>query len=290
MKKIIILIPIFNDWKSLIKLLNEINENISDLKDIHFECLIVNDASTIKQPKFIKPNYIRLLEILNMKENKGHARCNAFGIRYALENKEFDNLIIMDGDGEDRPIEIKSLIEVINEKPNVSVVAKRTERSESFLFRFLYQVHKLICLIFTGELINFGYFSLLTQSDAKKISSKPSLWSCFPSTVKKNIKSLNEINCIRGLRYFGYSHMSFPNLLLHSLSIIAVFKYKVFLRSTFMIIILTYLNSYLGNFSIFLQILIVFFNLTIFLVSYRESKKDLLNSHKNLLEVRKITH
>ena len=68
MKKIIILIPIFNDWKSLIKLLNEINENISDLKDIHFECLIVNDASTIKQPKFIKPNYIRSLEILNMKD------------------------------------------------------------------------------------------------------------------------------------------------------------------------------------------------------------------------------
>ena len=59
--------------------------------------------STIKQPKLIKPSNIKSLQILNMKENRGHARCNAFGIRYIFKNKEFDNLILMDGDGEDRP-------------------------------------------------------------------------------------------------------------------------------------------------------------------------------------------
>jgi len=47
MKKIIILIPVFNDWESLKKLIKEINENIQNFKDIEFECLIVNDASTI---------------------------------------------------------------------------------------------------------------------------------------------------------------------------------------------------------------------------------------------------
>ena len=84
--------------------------------------------------------------------------------------------------------------------------------------------------------------------------------------------------------------MSFFNLLIHSFSIIAVFKYKVFLRSTFLIIILAYSNSFLGNFSILFQILIIFFNLAIFMVSKRESEKDLINSHENLLEVKKITH
>ena len=48
-----------------------------------------------------------------MKENRGHARCNAFGIRYTFQNKKFDYLILMDGDGEDRPVELKSLIETI---------------------------------------------------------------------------------------------------------------------------------------------------------------------------------
>ena len=71
-----------------------------------------------------------------MKKNKGHARCNAFGIRYVFQNKQFDNLILMDGDGEDRPVEIKSLLNTINEKPDVSVVAKRVKRSEGPFFNF----------------------------------------------------------------------------------------------------------------------------------------------------------
>ena len=92
MKKIIILIPVFNDWESLKKLIEEINENIQGYKDFHFDCLIVNDASTLAQPKLIKPKYIKSIEILHMKENRGHARCNAFGIRYVSKNKIFDYL------------------------------------------------------------------------------------------------------------------------------------------------------------------------------------------------------
>ena len=118
MKKIIILIPVFNDWESLKKLIVEINRNISNFQETHFECLIVNDASTIDQPKLTRPSNIKSVEILNMKENRGHARCNAFGIRYVFQKKDFDYLILMDGDGEDRPIEIKSLVEAINNKPN----------------------------------------------------------------------------------------------------------------------------------------------------------------------------
>ena len=290
MKKIIILIPVFNDWDSLKKLIEEINENIKDFKYIDFECLIVNDASTINRPKFIKPSHIKNFEILNMKKNRGHARCNAFGIRYVFENKQFDNLILMDGDGEDRPVEIKSLLNTINEKPDVSVVAKRVKRSEGPYFQLLYQIHKLITIIFTGKKINFGNYSILKKQDIEKIYSKASLWSSFSGTIKKNIKKLNEINSFRGLRYFGPSQMSLFKLLIHSFSIIAVFKYQVFLRSTFMIIVLSYLNMYLGNFSILLQILIIIFNLLIFMTSLRENKNDLINSHKNLREVETVTH
>ena len=114
MRKIIILIPVYNDWDSLKRLIEEINENIKNFIDIDFECLIVNDASTIQAPELFKPKKFSSLEILNMRENRGHARCNAFGIRYIFENKKFDNLILMDGDGEDRPEEIKSLIKKIN--------------------------------------------------------------------------------------------------------------------------------------------------------------------------------
>ena len=290
MKKIIILIPVYNDWESLNKLLSEINENIKSFNENSFECLIVNDASTIQIPELKKPSNFYSVEILNMKKNRGHARCNAFGIRYVFQNKEFDNLILMDGDGEDRPEEIKSLIEKIKEDPSLSVVAKRVKRSEGPFFQSLYQLHKLITLIFTGQNISFGNYSILTRNDVEKLYSKASLWSSFSGSVKKNIKSLSEINSIRGLRYFGPSKMSLFKLIIHSLSIIAVFKYQVFLRSTLMLIVLAYLNSYLGVLSIFFQISIVIFNLLIFIVSLREQEKDLLNSHNNLVGVKKITH
>ena len=290
MKKIIILIPVYNDWESLDKLLIEINKNIEFFSDINFECLIINDASTTQLPELHKPDNFESIELLNMRENRGHARCNAFGIRYIFQNKKFDNLILMDGDGEDRPEEIKSLVKKIIENPDLSVVAKRIKRSEGLFFQTLYQLHKLITLIFTGQNVNFGNYCILTRRDVEKLHTKASLWSSFSGTVKKNLKSINEISSIRGMRYFGPSQMSLLKLIIHSFSIIAVFRYNVFLRSTIILIALAYLNSYLGNLTIFFQFLIVLFNLIIFIVSKREQEKGLLSSHNNLHNIKKITH
>ena len=290
MKKIIILIPVYDDWESLNKLLIELNENIKLFNDINFECLIINDASTTQPSELQKPSNFGSLELLNMKENKGHARCNALGIRYIFQNKNFDNLILMDGDGEDRPEEIKSLVQKIEENPDISVVAKRIKRSEGPFFQLLYQLHKLITFIFTGQNVNFGNYSLLTRSDVEKLHTKASLWSSYSGSVKKNLKPLNEINSIRGSRYFGPSQMSFFKLIVHSFSIIAVFKYNVFIRSALMIIAFAYLNPYFGNLTIFSQFLVVVFNLIIFMVSQREMERDLLNSHKNIDNIKKFKH
>ncbi len=285
MKKIIILIPVFNDWESLKRLLNEINENVQDIKNVIFECFVVNDASTIEQTELIKPNNIKSIKILNMKKNKGHARCNAFGIRHIYKNEDFDYLILMDGDGEDRPIEIKSLVSKTFEDPNTSVVAKRIKRSEGPFFQSLYQIHKIITLIFTGKKINFGNYSCLNKNDTQLISTKKSLWSSYSGTVKKNLKKLNEVNSTRGMRYHGPSKMSLFKLLIHSFSIIAVFKYQVFFRSIIILLILVLTDFLNFSVSISLQILIVIFNIMIFVVSLRENQKELFNSDKDLKDI-----
>ncbi len=290
MKKVIILIPVFNDWDSLKKLLIEIEKNIKDLPEIIIECYVVNDASTIPSPKFKKPEIIKTLKILNMKANKGHARCNAFGIRYITQNEKFDYLILMDGDGEDRPSELESLIKEALENPNCSVVAKRVKRSEGFFFQFLYFLHKIITYFFTGKKINFGNYTCLTKKDAEIISSKPSLWSSYSGTVKKNLRNLLEINSIRGMRYFGPSKMSLFKLIIHSLSIIAVFKFHVFLRSIFIILLLFLLKSYLGIFTLVITTVLLIFNFIILAVSFREQKEDLFNSQENLKNISIISH
>ena len=290
MKKIIILIPVYNDWESLKKLFFEINQTINDLKNISFNCIVINDASSIIQPKISKPANIKSLKILNMYKNKGHARCNAFGIRYIIKNEDFDNLILMDGDGEDRPIEIKSLVEKIATDPNNSVVARRVKRSEGLFFQSLYKLHKTITFLFTGKNINFGNYSCLTRRDVEILSTKASLWSSYSGTVKKNLSNLLEINSIRGTRYFGPSKMSLFKLIIHSFSIIAVFKYQVFLRSIFVILLLFLLKSYLGIFTLAIITLLSIFNLMILIVSFREQKEDLLNSQENLKNIKNISH
>ena len=288
MKKIIILIPVYNDWESLNKLLSEINENIKSFNDINFECLIINDASTIKPSNLYKPSRFESIELLNMRENRGHARCNAFGIRHVSEKKEFDYLILMDGDGEDRPIELKKLIKKILEDPNKSIVAKRIKRSEGPFFRFLYSMHKLITLVFTGKKINFGNYSCLTKEDVKKLSTQASLWSSYSGSVKKHLNNLNEIESERGARYFGPSKMSFLKLLIHSFSIIAVFKFQVFLRSSLFILTLLLIDHNLGINLNFLSALIIIFNLIILIVSFREKEEELFNSQQNLESEKEI--
>ena len=291
MKKIIILIPVFNDWESLTKLLKEINIVIEGKKIFEFKCIVINDASSMtKYFEISQLKNIKSINIINMKKNQGHAKCNAFGIRHINKNELFDYVILMDGDGEDRPIEIKDLVDMVSVQPDISVVAKRMKRSEGLIFQAMYQIHKLVTFIFTGKKINFGNFSCLTKKDIETLSNKASLWSSYSGSVKKHLKNLNEINSIRGTRYFGPSKMSLFNLLVHSFSIIAVFKYQVFIRSTFAIIILSFLNKFIGMYSVTFQFLLVVFNLLIFTVSLKENEKAMFESHQNVLDKKQIKH
>ena len=290
MKKIIILIPVYNDWRSFLKVLDEIDQIIKDIKNFEFSCLIINDNSSIKRPVIVKPKNFKSIKIINMNANRGHARCNAFGLRYINLKMNHDYVIVMDSDGEDRPIEIKYLIDKIANFPEFSVVAKRIKRSEGPVFKFLYQIHKLLTIIFTGKKINFGNYSCLTKRDIKMLVDKASLWSSFSGSVKKNIINFNEVNSIRGLRYFGPSKMSLINLVIHSFSIIAVFKNLVFLRSCVIIILLSLFTKEFQFLVISTQISLVIFNLIIYIVSKRENYQELLNSHKNLLNTEEVTH
>ena len=98
MKKFVILIPIYNDWKSVFKLLENIDLQIADW-DAEVSVLIVNDASTEERPVTeLKFKKIKSVRVMNMKQNRGHARCNAAGLKYLIEKEKFGYVIPMDGD------------------------------------------------------------------------------------------------------------------------------------------------------------------------------------------------
>ena len=80
------------------------------------------------------------------------------------EKEEFNYVIPMDGDGEDRPEELRLLIEKIKEYPDTVITAERVKRSEGFIFKFCYLAHKYLTLIFTGQTIKYGNYTCLPKS------------------------------------------------------------------------------------------------------------------------------
>jgi len=236
MKKYTILIPIYNDRESLAKLIENINEELNGVNH-KVSILVINDASS-QQIVDSYPNLenIHSFEIVNMKQNRGHARCIASGLKYIYEKKEFDYVIPMDGDGEDRPEEIKNFIELSEQTGEQSIVGERVKRSEGLLFQICYKFHKFLTLAFTGQSIKFGNFTCLSKSTIEKMLKEKATWSSFSGSLRKVEKDLVSSPSIRGTRYFGPSQMSFFNLLKHSLSIISVYRKTVLIRSALFIV------------------------------------------------------
>ena len=289
MKKFKILIPVYNDWQSLSKLLYNIDNKIENLTH-NISIVIIDDASTFdRQLEIENLSNINSIKILSMKENKGHARCIATGLKYIFEKEEFDYVIPMDGDGEDRPEEIIEFIKSSENASEQTIVGERVKRSEAFIFKFCYFFHKIITLVFTGHSIKFGNFTCLTKITIEKMINEKATWNSFSGALTKVEKNKISIPSIRGERYFGPSKMSFSNLISHSLSIISVFKKTVLIRSALFIII--YILMIKSNASIITAIPLVLLLIMIYSISslaLRENMEEFDKALSNIKEIEKL--
>ena len=287
--KIKILIPIYNDWQSVFKLLENIDSEIAGLEE-EISVIIVNDASIEQRSEFnFILNNLKSVSVINMKENRGHARCIAAGLKYINEKEDFDYVIPMDGDGEDRPEEIKLLIEKAKEHPGTVITGNRVKRSEGFFFRFSYLIHKYLTFIFTGQSIKFGNYTCLPKSTVSKMITEAASWNSFSGSLTKIAKEKKSIPSIRGLRYFGPSKMSFINLLKHSISIIAVFRMTVFIRSFIFLAVYFFLMSqHLSVITLIPVVLIILMIVSVFVLSNRENIDDFNISQENINNIENL--
>ena len=287
--KIIILTPVYNDWQSVYKLVEEIN-NLSLNKEFEISVYIFNDYSNHDRPDFEKNlENINSIKIFNMKKNQGHARCIATGLRYIFEKDEFDYVIPMDGDGEDRPEEIEFFLDQIKKSQDKPIVGERIKRSEKMIFKICYQVHKFLTLVFTSKSIKFGNYTCLPRSIVEKMINETATWNSFSGSLKKIENDLISIPSIRGNRYFGPSKMSFINLIKHSLSIISVFRKTFLIRSALFIII--YILMIKSNASIITAIPLIFLLIAVYSISnlaLRENMEEFKNCLSQINDIENI--
>ena len=284
--KIKILIPVYNDWQSTFKLIDEINSLSIDPK-FQISIIIVNDASNHDRPNNEKDyENFQSLKIINMKINQGHARCIATGLKYIYQKEEFDFIIPMDGDGEDRPEEIKEFLNKIDESNGRAIIGQRVKRSEGLIFKICYQMHKLITLTFTGKSIRFGNYTCLPKTIVEKMINEKATWNSFSGSLTKLEKDLLPIPSSRGPRYFGPSKMSFFNLLKHSLSIISVFRKTVLIRSALFIIV--YILMIKSNASVITAVPLILLLIMIYSISSLALRENMDEFDKALSNIKNI--
>ena len=281
MQNFYVITPVYNDWKSVNKLIYRIDAIAKKLKG-KLTMVLVNDCSTLKQKlKLDKIHNINDIKIINLTKNLGSQKAIYIGLRYIQKKLKESIITIIDSDGEDDPKKINFFIKEVVKKKEFICVANRGKRKEFFLLRILNQLRILINFVLTGYFINFGNFTCFHSKLLKKNLNK-NLWIAYSAGVQKNFDKIKYINVDKADRYFGKSKVGFTFLIKHTLNILTVFKKEIFIRSSIIICLLLYFVS--NHF-----FLVLYFILNIFLFInyyYLINEKNPLKKIKNIKNIK----
>jgi polyisoprenyl-phosphate glycosyltransferase len=171
MKKISIVVPMYNEEKVIPLFFAEINKVLATLPQYQFELVVVNDGSKdqtlalLKAQQTKQPNLI----IVNLSRNFGHEPAVAAGIKTATG----DAIIPMDADLQDPPMLIAALLKQFEEGFDV-VNAKRKGRHEDTFFKRFSAIkfYQFIAKI-SGKIKipqNVGHFRLISRRVADEVN------------------------------------------------------------------------------------------------------------------------
>ena len=236
-----ILIPNFNDWESLRLLLPEVDREIAGWETGQqrpVSVLIVDDASTEPFPQnWPGQNFqaIDSVDVLHLRSNQGHQRAIALGLYHLHEFTDSETVVVMDGDGEDRPQDLPELLRAFSSSgaagPGSDVVfAARTKRMESLGFRLGYRAYRLVHRAMTGVAVQVGNFSVIPRPAMARLMAVPDLWNHYAASVYRARLPRRLVPLPRGRRLAGESKMNFVSLLIHGLSAMSVFSDQVSAR------------------------------------------------------------
>lgn len=226
--KNIVIVPFYEDEKSLNFLLKDLKQTFKN----NFYIIVVDDGSltckiTDKNLKLLNVNG----SILRLKRNVGHQHAIAVGMRHIYRKiSQKHSIIIMDCDGEDLPSSAKILSDEVSKEDVDIVVAKRSKRTENFLFKLFYIIYKFFFYFLTGRIIDFGNFIALKKEAVNRLASMPELSTHIAASVISSKLKIKKIPINRGKRYAGHSKMSFVSLILHGFRALMVFTEEVLVR------------------------------------------------------------
>jgi hypothetical protein len=221
-----IVIPVFDDWEPLASLFADVDATLGSA-NLTGRVTVVDDGSSVPIPESLRRQTYRHLshiEIVRLSANQGHQRAIAIGIAHLNEQHiAARNIVVMDGDGEDRADHIPRLIDELAKQDCNVVFAARTQRFEGKLFRFLYAAFRFFYWLLIGTSIRIGNFSAMRPAVLPALSGCPDLWNHYAAAVVRSRLTYGIVPLARGKRYSGKSRMGYIGLITHGLSSISVF-------------------------------------------------------------------
>lgn len=228
---VLLLIPVFNDWQAVSRLLPALDDQLAGRRTVRV--ILVDDASTQPRPVDMAAplKNIHTLEVLRLRRNLGHQRALAIGLAYAEAKAPGTAVVVMDGDGEDRPEDVpRLLVELERDGGPCIVFAERRKRSESMLFRLGYRAYRFLHHVLTGVPVRVGNFSAVPRECLGSLTADSELWNHYAAAVIKSRLCYRMIPTVRGRRLDGRTSMSLISLVTHGLSAISVFRERVGVR------------------------------------------------------------
>lgn len=224
-----VVIPVYNDWPSLSRLVAELGRRFQEA-GINASLWVVDDASPEPGPPELPQAGWQAQQRVRLACNLGHQRAIAVGLCEVWVQGGARQTVVLDADGEDRPEDVVRLLAAATRDPGVAV-AQRARRSEGWLFRLGYHVYRRVFRFCTGAVIDFGNFCVISASALGSLCASPHTWNHLAASIVRSRLPLARIACDRGRRYDGQSKMTLSSLLLHGLSAISVFLETLLVRA-----------------------------------------------------------
>lgn len=222
--RVIIMMPVYEDWEAAFKLCRNLDGVLALHESIRAHLLFIDDGSTsaaCPQELSFQPIAIEQVSTLRLHRNVGHQRAIAIALAHVREHWQSDAVVVMDSDGEDRAEDVPRLLEtMIGSGGRSAVFAERGRRLENRTFRMLYRCYSFLHRLIAGRDIRFGNFSVLPWWHLDTLVLCPEMWNHYAAAFLKLRLPYLRLRCDRGHRLAGESRMNFVSLVIHGVSAI----------------------------------------------------------------------
>ena len=208
--KISIVVPLYNEEKTIINILSKIQNEIKKLNEFDFEVIIINDGSNDNSKKLLEENSNLYNTLISFNKNRG----KGFAIKEGLKKISGEIILIQDADLEYLPHNYKNLLEPFEQYEAQVVYGSRFKSTEASRVLFFWHMIANKIITFCSNIfsnlnltdVETGY-KVFRSDILKKIDLKENSFAFEIEVTQKIAKIKPKLRIFEvGISYFGRTY------------------------------------------------------------------------------------